>query len=226
VCVGISLLARWLGNALDRFVSQSPVHEVYTKIISALFIFILYVAMLVFYIEGWWGIPSQGFPEIITKNLNRIILIILSIVVFGMLIHFFVRPLFTQRGEARYWDKLIADRSWSRRENTPVRSVFSPRLRDMIAIASILIIIGLTAYSNFQAGRTYASNLAMFQVVTAESPRPEVVVLRIYGDYLITAPFDRSTKEFEKKLYLLKISEMAKTPLTYERVGPLRVRPE
>jgi hypothetical protein len=60
----------------------------------------------------------------------------------------------------------------------------------------------------------------------AESPRPEVVVLRIYGDYLITAPFDRPGHTFEKKLYLLKISEMATVPLTYEEIGPLKVKPD
>lgn len=55
--------------------------------------------------------------------------------------------------------------------------------------------------------------------------RPEVVVLRIYGDYLVTAPFDRTTKQFEKKLSLLKISEMAEVPLTYEKAGPLHAKP-
>jgi hypothetical protein len=65
----------------------------------------------------------------------------------------------------------------------------------------------------------------VFQVIAADSQRPEVVVLRIYGEYLITAPFDRSTREFEKKLYLLKISDMTKLPLTLEKVGPLKVKP-
>jgi hypothetical protein len=50
---------------------------------------------------------------------------------------------------------------------------------------------------------------------------PEVVVLRVYGDNLFAIPFDRSTRVFERQLFILKVSEMGKTPFTMEKVGPL-----
>jgi hypothetical protein len=53
---------------------------------------------------------------------------------------------------------------------------------------------------------------------------PEVAVLRMYGEYVYTVPFNRGTKEFEKKLIIVKISDI-KTPLSLEKVGPLHVKP-
>ena len=50
-------------------------------------------------------------------------------------------------------------------------------------------------------GRADAQRKEEFQVVPQSSDVPEVVVLRVYGDYLLTVPFDRSTKEVEKKLF-------------------------
>jgi hypothetical protein len=97
-----------------------------------------------------------------------------------------------------------------------------------IVIAGIIIILIVVSGGVMKArdwGAKAARQRGVFQVIAADSQRPEVVVLRIYGEYLITAPFDRSTREFEKKLYLLKISDMTKLPLTLEKVGPLKVKP-
>jgi hypothetical protein len=49
--------------------------------------------------------------------------------------------------------------------------------------------------------------------------------VRVYGYYLLTVPFDRTTREFEKKLYILKISAMPKVPLVLENIGPLVPKP-
>ena len=50
---------------------------------------------------------------------------------------------------------------------------------------------------------------------------PERVVLRIYGDKLITVPFDRKTKTVSKSFLLLKVAEGSTTILRPEKVGPL-----
>jgi hypothetical protein len=71
------------------------------------------------------------------------------------------------------------------------------------------------------SGRTYAENLEEFYVM-AQSP--EVVVLRIYSDHLITTPFDRLTKQVERKFYILKLSEIPTTPLSLEKIGPLKIK--
>ena len=58
----------------------------------------------------------------------------------------------------------------------------------------------------------------------------EVAIIRSYGEYLYAVPFTRITRKsnddktpalFERKLYILKISDV-KMPLTFEQVGPLQ----
>jgi hypothetical protein len=56
-------------------------------------------------------------------------------------------------GEGSYGDKLAADASGNRCDRTPLSAVFSPRLRDIIAIVSRMIVVGSTVYRNFIAGR-------------------------------------------------------------------------
>jgi hypothetical protein len=73
----------------------------------------------------------------------------------------------------------------------------------------------------YNAGRARAEKMDVFQVIKQS---PELVVLRTYGDYFIAAPFNRTTREVEKKVYLLKLAEMGKTPLQLEKVGPLKVK--
>jgi hypothetical protein len=87
--------------------------------------------------------------------------------------------------------------------------------------------------------RTDAKNQKVFRVVSQysenepefllpvfnHSAKEDRVILRIYSDYLITAPFNRSTKVIDKKLYILKMSDMSKIPLTTEEVGPLSLKP-
>jgi hypothetical protein len=86
----------------------------------------------------------------------------------------------------------------------------------------IIFAFGIISYIN---GRNSAHTQQQKELhIIAQPPDiPEVVVLQIYGDYLLTATFDRATKVIKKQLYILKVSEMAKTPLTTEKVGPLQV---
>jgi hypothetical protein len=78
-------------------------------------------------------------------------------------------------------------------------------------------------FSFHRIGRNWAEKRQEYQVMTQS---PELVVLRVYGDYLITAPLirDPSRNQVEKKLYILKLSEMEKIPLTLEKVGTLKVK--
>ena len=49
-------------------------------------------------------------------------------------------------------------------------------------------------------------------------------VIRSYSDYLYTVPFNRTTKEFEKMVVIIKMSESSKSPLTLslEKIDPLK----
>jgi hypothetical protein len=87
------------------------------------------------------------------------------------------------------------------------------------------ICVVLGNYLSYWGGKKDAQSQEVFPIITHYPEVPEVVVLRTFGDYFLTAPLDRSSKEVEKKLYMLKISDMAKIPLTREKVGPLRVKP-
>ena len=57
---------------------------------------------------------------------------------------------------------------------------------------------------------------------TPNSPIIEVAVIRTSGDYFLTVPFNRGTKEYENKLIIVKMSD-SKTPLSLalEKIGPL-----
>ena len=87
----------------------------------------------------------------------------------------------------------------------------------------------LMASQFYKAGKDVAERQEEFQVIpkSVGSKRPEVVVLRIYGDYLITAPLIRSSEknEVKKELYIFKISdEMSNTSLAREKIGPLKIK--
>jgi hypothetical protein len=149
-----------------------------------------------------------------------------------LLVAFFVLPLVRQKGlEGTYWDKLIAEYTPRPRINPESRAPSPSPAPGLEAFTDvILIIIALIAivYGNgvFRlGGRADAQMKEEFQIVPQSSDVPELIVLRVYGDYLLTAPFNRSTKEVEKKLFILKVSEMGKTPLIMEKVGPLQVKP-
>ena len=51
---------------------------------------------------------------------------------------------------------------------------------------------------------------------------PAMVVLRVYGDTMICAPFDRNSHEVKKSFTLLKMAEDPKLVLSLENVGPLK----
>ena len=70
----------------------------------------------------------------------------------------------------------------------------------------------------YAAGRSSALNQEDFLVA---STSPERVVLRIYGDMIITASFDKA-RSVERKFVILKTGEPSLV-LRTERVGPLEV---
>jgi hypothetical protein len=136
----------------------------------------------------------------------------------------FVRPLITHRGEGRYWDKFRADIN-PPRQFEPSNFQFPPRFINFVVLFVFFICVVLGNYLSYWGGKKDAQSQEVFPIITHYPEVPEVVVLRTFGDYFLTAPLDRSSKEVEKKLYMLKISDMAKIPLTREKVGPLRVKP-
>jgi len=72
-------------------------------------------------------------------------------------------------------------------------------------------------------GEYKAVNQNEYMVI--RSPQ-EMVVLRIYGDKLTCAPFNRTTKEVKRIFNVFKISEDSNLQLHLEKVGPLRLENE
>lgn len=69
------------------------------------------------------------------------------------------------------------------------------------------------------AGEAQAMNQQNFLVLNTT---PEMVVLRVYGENIICAPFDRTAKEVKKGFLILKMAEDSKLIMNLETVGPLK----
>jgi hypothetical protein len=76
-------------------------------------------------------------------------------------------------------------------------------------------------------GKFDAEKSQEFQVTTqsVDNEKLELVVLRMYGEYLFTAPLSRSTQEIAKRIVIIKLSDDYPTSLSLEKVGPLKVKP-
>ncbi|MCJ7497382.1 MAG: hypothetical protein MUO78_04525, partial [candidate division Zixibacteria bacterium] len=86
----------------------------------------------------------------------------------------------------------------------------------LIAILSLFLVL----IFSWEAGRSRALKQDEFLILKAS---PELVVLRIYGENLICAPFDRTTKEVKKTISIFKIGDDPDLKLSLEKVGPLHI---
>ena len=111
--------------------------------------------------------------------------------------------------------------------STPTGRLTQHPKRRLVLILVLLAIVILGLFSSYRAGRRHEERIQEFSVIV-QSPDVigELVVLPIYGEYLITAPLDRSTKTIERKLYILKLSEISEKPLVFDNIGPLKAKRE
>jgi hypothetical protein len=126
----------------------------------------------------------------------------------------FVRALIRQKGENSYWEHVNADLKPTRRIDV-ANFQFTPRVREIFMILVFLDLFMLGSSISYNQGRHSAERWKDFQVIAKSTDVPaEVVVLRVYGDYLITAPIirDPNGNEVETTLYILKLSEINKLP--------------
>jgi hypothetical protein len=89
----------------------------------------------------------------------------------------------------------------------------APLLLSLVFLVSIINLM-------WPIGRMEASSKEEFPVIGGS---PEMVILRIYGDKLICAPFDRATKEVKRVYVILKIADDLNLKLSLEKVGPLHI---
>jgi hypothetical protein len=154
---------------------------------------------LFIYLMGW-------------ENWKYWLIIPVAIVIFIGLIF----ALAFQHGDGSYSEKLVrqleaeADRidTWAL-----VRQRFGANVT--IIIITLVMVYLLSFFAGWGEGLKQEEFL-----VTNTSP--EMVVLRIYGENIICAPFDRSTKEIEGKFVVLKLAEAPGLVFSLEKIGPLR----
>jgi hypothetical protein len=101
---------------------------------------------------------------------------------------------------------------------------FAVALHRWLGFDAYFLFASLIAFSFIAstAGEAEALQQKTFYVTNTT---PELVVLRIYGDTVIAAPFDRASKEVHKSFRILKVSDDAGLALTLEEVGPLKLVP-
>jgi hypothetical protein len=106
--------------------------------------------------------------------------------------------------------------------DTKVPFTYNPRISSIVFIILLLTFLGVNIWDFF--GRYNAEHQKEFNAFVLPPSNSEVAVIRSYGDYLYAVPFNRATKEFEKKLVIIKMSESAKPSLTLslEMIGPLK----
>lgn len=87
--------------------------------------------------------------------------------------------------------------------------------------ASVYILFIALVMISFTWGSSEAKYRKNFFVI---GNSPETVVLRIYGDKLICAPFDRTDKIVEGNIVIRKMFGSSSLMLRSEEIGPLRLR--
>jgi hypothetical protein len=127
---------------------------------------------------------------------------------------------------------VLIGRSQRRAESTPTKEddllLLLRSSSAQLIIALVLVIILVPTF--FVLGMDRAKQQVWFHVIDRpKAIQEQVVVLQIYGDYIISAPLVSPVKQegnnqVEGKLYILKLSEMSDTPLTFKKVGPLTVK--
>lgn len=195
VVIFLFLLTELIFTILNR--GDNPIYRGVVRLIP---VFLLFAALLFLY-----GVQWREWIWI------AVVMIMLAFLEFGF-------PLITQRHKIHYRDKLEAQEEVERQVETPIdRAIW--RMGSTAIIIILCLWLGLSI--SYHAGHAAALKQDEFLVATTS---PEMVVLRIYGDKLICAPFERATKEVQRSFIVLKVAEDPKLMLRLEKVGPLRLK--
>jgi len=128
-------------------------------------------------------------------------------------------PLFTQPEKHTYKEKLEAEENEEIKANLFLHQVRKKLGSDMAMIVPVLL---MTILASNLAGRAQAEKQREFLVINS---KPELVVLRNYGNELICATFDRSKKVVFSNFHFLERKSINYTngiSLKLENVGPFK----
>jgi hypothetical protein len=199
ISFGLFLLFFPLADLLVQFSLRNS-NPTLRRAISPLIplIFLLWIEIYLFGIQEWlrWGPFALG-------------LII-------VLIFFFVFPLVVQKG-SNFSDKLKAQEEVDAKF-PGVFTVIGKNFGKEFVILIIALIYGIIISESI--GVSEAIRQKEFLITNTN---PEMVVLRIYGDNLICAPFDRDSGIVETNFMVLKVPTDTGLKLKLENIGSLHL---
>jgi len=196
---------------------------------------ILYILFQI--INLFYSLASGGtFKNLTLLQLNIIIVIFISIIllafvavfrslielwpllvviVFYVIFFQLIFPLLTQRKTKGYENKIAAQMVIDNQYKS-VLNFFGEKFGATTAwiILGIFGFLFIMYFSGYDAAKTQKDYFI-------PSTNQNSVVLRIYGDNLICAPFDIKTKKVEKAFFIFKISDGYNPQLKLTTVGPL-----
>ncbi len=146
----------------------------------------------------------------------------LAVVIFFALLEF-VMPLLARRNVSGYINKWVAQEEFDQEFDESHPDIFG-LIKRHYGQRLLLIMLGIflsTALAE-QAGLTKAVNQDEFLVLNTS---PEMVVLRVYGDRMIAASFNRKTQEVESKFVIKVLGEDDNLVISPEDVGSLKLKP-
>jgi hypothetical protein len=131
----------------------------------------------------------------------------------------FVLPLITQRGKGTYYQKLEAkEQSEDRTQSKTLWGLITKGKGGAIVYILIFAIWWLYSFANW-IGQAEAQKQNYFFVI--REPKP-LVVLRIYGDRFVCAPFDLREGTVEKAFYILDAPQRDGLWLDWQLIGRLK----
>lgn len=128
----------------------------------------------------------------------------------------FVFPLIAQRGRT-YVKKLEAQED-TERQFVDSYALLQRKFGNESLLIILLFLVGLS--TALSAGTAEAIRQEEFLVTNT---KPELVVLRIYGDNLICVPFNRATGEIEQSFSVIKNTGETGLVLRLEKLGQLHL---
>jgi len=144
------------------------------------------------------------------------------LILFLILFDFIIMPLITQRGKGSYFEKLEAVERKEREDKGEGKSLLkilqSTRGGTIVLNLILGLLILLTVCYNM--GRAKALAQTDFLLLDEEKP---TVVLKVYGDLLICASFNKDSKQIEENLTIKNLTRQDTLKLTNKEVGPLRL---
>jgi signal transduction histidine kinase len=146
------------------------------------------------------GDPEQGAASVIATIL--LILVLIAAIVF-------------RSGIIR---RRLKEDAWASRD-VPFMRALTDGGRTFWVVLCIAVVVGVLPFA-YALGGEQARNQLTF-LVSDKDPKAPEVELAIYGDTVVLAPFDQSTRRVRAEFDIVKIGP---TPLhlRYEKVGPLK----